>query len=268
MALMPSARVARRTVLAGSLATIFAIASAGVGRGQLMTPDPTLGQGHTYTYRGPATISVAALKIPASAWKHFEKARSLALKHRPAESEKESAKALAIAPAFAAAHVLQASQQLALQNFAGAIANVDEARKSEPGAQWSGLILAGAYNSLHRYSEALEVILSLDGAEAECWQAKYEHARAAIGLGDVDEALKWSSVAFEAAPRDFADAILVRANALMLAQHWTDASDKLSAYLAKPGAQPHRDQAQTALVAVTRMIKTERQPQGMTLASR
>ena len=64
----------------------------------------------------------------------------------------------------------------------------------------------------------MDVVLSLDGSEAECWQAKYEHARAAIGLGDLDEALKWSSDAWEAAPHDFTDAILMRANALMLAK--------------------------------------------------
>ncbi len=263
MALMLSGEVAQRTVLAGLLAAAFVIASEGLACGQVAP-----GEGHTYTYRGPATISVATLKIPPSAWKHFEKARSLAVKHRPAESEKESGKALAIAPTFAAAHILQASQQMALRDFTGAIANVDAARKSEPDAQWSGLILAGAYNSLHRYGDAMETILSLDGSEAECWQAKYEHARAAIGLGDLDEALKWSSEAWEAAPHDFTDAILMRANALMLAKHWAEASDKLYAYLARPGAQPHREEAQAALARVTQRMKEEHKTQGVTLASR
>ncbi len=263
MALMLSREVAKRTVLLGLLAALFMTASVGSACGQVAP-----GEGHTYTYRGPATISVATLKIPASAWKHFEKARSLALKHRAVESEKESEKALAIAPTFAAAHILQASQQLALRDYAGAIANVVAARKSEPDAQWSGLILAGAYNSLHRYGDAMDTILSLDGSEAESWQAKYEHARAAIGLGDVEEALKWSSEAWEAAPHDFTDAILMRANALMLAKHWAEASDKLYAYLARPGVQPHREEAHAALARVTQRMKEEHKPQGVTLASR
>ncbi|MBB5057576.1 tetratricopeptide (TPR) repeat protein [Granulicella aggregans] len=263
MTLTWSGEVGQRTVLAGVLAAVLVISSSGVALGQV-----TPGEWHTYTYRGPATISVATLKIPASAWRHFEKARSLALKHRAAESETESGKALAIAPTFAAAHILQASQQLALKDYAGAIANVDQARKSEPDAQWSGLILAGAYNSLRRYGDAMEVILSLDGSEAECWQAKYEHARAAIGLGDVDEALRWSSAAWEAAPHNFSDAILMRSNALILAHHWTEASDKLYAYLAMPGAQPHREEARAALDNVTQRMKAEHKPQGVTLASR
>jgi tetratricopeptide (TPR) repeat protein len=263
MARMLKGQLAQRSVATGVFVAVFVTASAGQAGGQVAS-----GEGHTYTYRGPATISVATLRIPASAWKHFEKARLLAVKHRPAESEKESAKALAIAPTFAAAHILQASQQLALKDYTGAIANVDAARKSEPDAQWSGLILAGAYNSLHRYGDAMDVILGLDGSEAESWQAKYEHARAAIGLGDVDEALKWSSEAYETAPRDFTDAILMRANALMLAKHWAEASDKLYAYLAKPGSQPHREDAQTALDRVTQRMKAEHKPQGVTLASR
>ena len=263
MALMPRGRSVRCAALLRGLAAVFVITSSCSVRGQVAPSE-----GHTFTYRGPATISVATLKIPASAWKHFEKARSLALKHRAAESETESGKALAIAPTFAAAHILQASQQLALKDYAGAIANINQARKSEPEAQWSGLILAGAYNGLHRYAEALDLVLSLDPSEAECWQAKYEHARAATGLGDVDEALKWSSAAWEAAPRDFTDAILMRANALMLAQHWIEASDKLYAYLALPGPQPHREEAQAALAIVTQRMKAEHKPQGVTLASR
>ena len=263
MAQMLNGRYARWAVPSGVLAAVFAIASEGLAGGQVAP-----GEGHTYTYRGPATISVATLKIPATAWKHFEKARSLAVKHRPAESEKESEKALAIAPTFAAARILQASQQLALRDFTGAIESVDRARKSEPDAQWSGLVLAGAYNSLHRYGDAMDVVLSLDGSEAECWQAKYEHARAAIGLGDLDEALKWSSDAWEAAPHDFTDAILMRANALMLAKHWAEASDKLYAYLARPGAEPHREEAQAALSRVTQRMKEDHKTQGVTLASR
>jgi tetratricopeptide (TPR) repeat protein len=260
---MLKGQFAQRAVASGVFAAVFVMASAGQAAGQVAS-----GEGHTYTYRGPATISVATLRIPASAWRHFEKARSLAVKHRPVESEKESAKALAIAPTFAAAHILQASQQLALKDYTGAIASVDAARKSEPDAQWSGLILAGAYNSLHRYGDAMDVILGLDGSEAESWQARYEHARAAIGLGDVDEALKWSSEAYETAPHDFTDAILMRANALMLAKRWAEASDKLYAYLAKPGVQQHREDAQAALDRVTQRMKAEHKPQGVTLASR
>jgi len=263
MALRFTGQSVRCAAISTGLAAALAITSSDSAHGQVAP-----GEGHTYTYRGPATVSVATLKIPASAWKHFEKARSLAVKHRPEESERESEKALAIAPTFAAARILQASQQLALRDFTGAIANVDKARKSEPDAQWSGLILAGAYNSLHRYGDAMDVILSLDASEAECWQAKYEHARAAIGLGDLDEALRWSSDAWEAAPHDFADAILMRANALMLAKHWAEASDKLYAYLARPGAQLHREEAQAALARVTQRMKEEHKPQGVAMASR
>jgi tetratricopeptide (TPR) repeat protein len=212
-----------------------------------------------------ATVSVTTLQVPEQAWKHFESARRLALKHKAAESERESAKALAIAPRFAAAHLLQASQELALRQFEAAVSDAAAARASEPGALWSGIILAGAYNGMHRFHDALNVLDTVEGAEAESWQAKYEHARAAVGVGDADEALSWSEEAISLAPRSFLDAMLVRANALMLAHRWIEAADQLNVYLATPAPQPHREEASRALASATRRIRAE---EPVNLASR
>jgi tetratricopeptide (TPR) repeat protein len=192
-------------------------------------------------YCGSATVSVATLQVPEQAWKHFEKARALALKQHAADSERESEKALAIYPKFAAAHILEASEQLVLKDYKRAVENVLAARNIDPDTEWAGVVLAGAYNGLSRFDEALTVLQELQGPEATSWQAKYENARAEIGLGDEQAALKVSAEALELAPKDFTDAKLMRANALMLSHRWTEARDCLNAYLATPGPQLRRE---------------------------
>jgi len=220
---------------------------------------------HGQPYRGAATVSIATLQVPEQAWKHFEKARVLAIKHKPAESEQESAKALAIAPRFAAAHLLLASQELLLRQFDDVVANVVAARTTDPDAPWAAVLLAGAYNGMRRFKEALAALDDVSGAEAESWQTKYERARAATGLGDVEEALRWSEETLSIAPRDVIDAILVRANALMLAHRWSEAADQLSAYLATPAPLAHKDEALRALAVSTSRLHAE---EPVNLASR
>lgn len=208
-------------------------------------------------YSGAATVSVATLKVPDQAWKHFEKARTLALKHEAAESERESAKALAIAPDFAAAHLMQASQQLVLHEFEAAIANVAAARKTDPDGQWAGVILVAAFNGLRRYDDATTELQALADSEASTWQAKYEAARTAIGRGDEEQALKLSAEALAGAPKSFSDAILVRTNALMLAHHWVEARECLAGYIAVSGTQTRKEQVQHAMVDIMQHIKAE-----------
>lgn len=204
-----------------------------------------------------ATVSVATLRIPDKAWKHFAKAKTAAEHNRPDESGREIAQAIAIAPDFAAAYLLRADLQIKAHAFAEAIDSVAQARRSDPEIPLAGILLAGAYNGLRRYSEANLVLKNLHGAEAQSWQATYERARAATGLSDIDAALLWSTQALELAPEHFPDVYLVRANALMLAQRWTEAEVQLQTYLNSNGPILHRDEVSTALIAVHERIRQQ-----------
>jgi tetratricopeptide (TPR) repeat protein len=204
-----------------------------------------------------ATVSVATLRIPEKAWKHFDKAKAAAARNRPEESDREIAQAIQIAPGFAEAYLLRADLQIKAHSFAQAIDSVAEARRTVPDIPLAGILLAGAYNGLRRYTDANLVLENLHGSEAQSWQANYERARAATGLQDIEAALRWSAKALEFAPQRFADVCLVRANALLLARRWSDAAIQLQAYLKSDGPLLHRDEASTALVSVRERAREE-----------
>jgi tetratricopeptide (TPR) repeat protein len=193
------------------------------------------------------TVSVASLRIPQKAWAHFEKAKAAAERNRPAEAERESARALEIAPRFAEVYVFRATQQVRGHDFQAAIASAEAARQADPDATWASVVLAGAYNGMQRYDDALAALHAARPTEAETWQAKYEQARAEIGLRHVEEALRLSAEALDSAPETFADARLVRGNALLIAGRWGEAAAQMHLYLQSAAPQSHRAEVEQVL---------------------
>ncbi len=204
-----------------------------------------------------ATVSVATLRIPQAAWKHFARAKAALAHNRTDELERETDKAIAIAPDFAQAYLLRAHAKLQSHDFEAAISDVREARRAEPNVMWASMVLAGAYNGLQRYDDARRVLAELRGPEAQTWQAAYEGARAAIGLNDVETALHLSAAALASAPEDFPDVHLVRTNAFLRAGRWSDAREQLELYLQSKGSEMHRSEALTALENVKQQIRND-----------
>lgn len=208
-------------------------------------------------YLGSATVSVAALRIPEEAWKHFNKAKDALEHNRLADYERESLKAIAIAPRFADAFLLRATQQIRQHSYDAAIASVQAAQNAEPGVKWAAIILAGAYNGMERYADARVVLANLRGQEAESWQAKYELARLETGQRNIEAALHWSDAALQAAPPSFSEVHLVRSNSLIVAQRWSEAAAQLEIYLATPGPQSHRSEALASLESVRAQMRDQ-----------
>ena len=229
----------------------IAFSIAVLGLSAVMTSSACDAQQRAVNYNGlggiGSTISVSSLRVPEKALRHFDKAKSFDQHSRLAEADAEAQKAIVIDPDFAAAHLLRASVQVKEHSFLAAISSVAEARRIEPDTQWSGVVLASAYNGLHRYAEAGDALEHLKGDEASSWQAAYERARSAIGLRDISAALRWSEAALSGAPADFADRLLVRANSLVLAGRWRDAASQLEAYLKTKGSAQRRPQVLAAL---------------------
>jgi tetratricopeptide (TPR) repeat protein len=224
-----------------SLAAVWP--AAGFGQSDLSTSEAQWRDGRLGR---TTTVSVATLRVPPQAWRHFNKAKSAGERNRLEEFERETARALEIAPEFAAAHLLRADMLVRAKRFAEAVDEVAAARRSDPGVMWAAVIQAGAYNGLHRYWDALSALDTRPdargGIESESWQAMYERARAEIGLGNVESGLRWSAKALEAAPESFPDVHLVRANALLVAQRSNEAQTQMEMYLASRGTQAHRDE--------------------------
>ncbi len=202
-------------------------------------------------------ISIVNLRVPGKAWQHFAKARELKRRDRTAESEIELRKAIAIAPRFTSAYLLCASVQVQEHNFGAAISNVTEALRIEPDAMWARVLLASAYNGQKRYEDAAIALEGMRGSEAESWQGSYEHARAAIGIGDVTAALHWSEMAMAKAPESFSDTHLLRANALMLKRRWAESVAQMEVYLQSEGAAVHRVQVLAALQKAKRQLEND-----------
>jgi tetratricopeptide (TPR) repeat protein len=223
-----------RVLLAAGLALEAVWPAAGFGQRGLGTNETQWNgvQGRDGRRTRTTTVSVATLRVPPQALRHFNKAKRAGERNRMDEFEREIARALEIAPEFAAAHLLRAEMLVRAKRFAEAVDAVAAARRSDPSVMWAAVVLAGAYNGMHRYSDALPTLVAERGIESESWQTMYERARAEIGLGNAESGLRWSAKALEAAPQSFADAHLVRANALLLAQRWSEAETQMGMYLA------------------------------------
>jgi len=207
------------------------------------------------------TVSVATLRIPEKAWVHFERAQDAMQANRTKDFERETAKALEVAPNFAAVYLLRAIHEVRGHQFDAAIADVEQAQRVEPGAAWSGVILAGAYNGEHRWADAVMTLENLHGAEADTWQARYERTRAAIGSRDVEGALRWSEQAMAMAPANFAEVHLLRANALSLARRWPAAINEMETYLDAEPPQPLREEV-LAMLEHARLLAQRDKVQG------
>jgi tetratricopeptide (TPR) repeat protein len=177
--------------------------------------------------------------------------------NRTEEFERETAKALAVAPNFAAVYLRRAIHEVSGHQFDAAIADVEQAQRAEPGVAWAGVILAGAYNGAHRWADAVIVLENLQGAEADTWQARYEWARAAIGRRDAEGALHWSEQAVAMAPANYAEVHLLRAHALSLAGRWPAAIAEMETYLATEQPQPHRAEVLAMLEQARRLVPAD-----------
>lgn len=182
---------------------------------------------------GSAVVSVQELRTPVKAWQHLEQARKALARNDGTGVLHESTSALAVAPHLAQAHLLQAIWFLRNGQNDDARAAAGRAQALNAQLPWSGVILAGALVELHQDAEALSVLDRVQTGEARSWQAYYERARAAIALGRVDDALRWSDLAVSAAPAGCTQTRLVRANALTVAGHRAEAVTQMQCYLAE-----------------------------------
>jgi len=205
------------------------------------------------------TVSVAALQIPDKAHDHLAKAIAALKANRLAEYERETAKALEIAPKYADVYLLRATHEIGMHRYEQAIEQVAKAQEVEPHAVWAGILLAGAYNGEKRYHDALLILTNLRGAEADTWQAKYEMTRALIGQGDAEASLRWSEMTIAAAPEKCWDVHVLHANALQLMHRWQAAIDEFELYLTVDPQAPSRS-------AVLARVESLRRTMGETTA--
>ena len=206
------------------------------------------------------TISAASLQVSPKAREHYERAVAASKAHRDQECDRELEQALERAPAFPEAHLLRAEQAIREQHEDAAIVEASEARRLDARLVWIPVVLAQAYNGLHRYAEAQLNLASLEGAARTSWQAKYERARAEVGLRHAEAALYWSTQTLAAVPATCVDAHILYADALQLSGRWREASNQFDLYIASSGGQPQREEVLAALAFTERMAREQIPP--------
>ena len=204
------------------------------------------------------TVSIATLRVPAEAREHYERARQAVLAGRTDEYEREIARALALDRDFAEAYVLRGLQEVSRKDNEAALTDSYMAERLDRGVGYAKIVRASALNGLRRFSEARTVLEQMNPAEGGIWEANYERARAAVGMGDAAAALRWSGQALAAAPIDSVDdAMVLRGDALELAGRFREALEVWRQYLASPRKQRYREAVLAALARAERMSGTQ-----------
>ncbi len=204
------------------------------------------------------TVSLATLRVSARARAAYELARLAHRDRRDRECDRELAEALKSSPQFPEAFLLRAVRGIEQRRFEWALADANEAARLDPGLIWTPIVMAQAYNGTLRYRDAMRTLDALQGAASTSWQAKYERARAEVGLRHVEAAIYWSAQTLATAPAACPQAHLLYANALQLTGQWLEASRQMALYLAStPPSQPYRREVLAALAYTDRMAQED-----------
>jgi hypothetical protein len=209
-----------------------------------------LGAAGTFAQSVPAAPApVLTMQLPLAAAPEdtppFNK-RAAALYRRGADAlrkgknacaERDAQHAARLAPGFADAWALAATASLARRDFGAAEQQAATAVRLDPGMQTGWILLATARNHSGQYAAAQRALDHVEFAGEEPWQADYQRARAAAGLGEGPEVLAFSNRAALTAPAGFAPLHLLRASALAGQKQYRDAAEELALYLGLTGAR-------------------------------
>jgi Flp pilus assembly protein TadD len=197
---------------------------------QLPRPDADTGAGNQQS------VSVAAMRVPSKARQAFRKAQSAVERQKVDEAQKYVAEALAIYPAYSEALALRGVLKLDANNAQAAVDDLDHAIKADAGNSMAYLALGAAFNSLSRYDDAIRTIERGITLSPDSWQAYFEMAKAYVGKGDFETALKQLDKSQELNKKDYPMLHLVRAHALLGLKDYPEAMAELQWYLDKdPG---------------------------------
>lgn len=198
-------------------------------------------------------------RINAGAAAAFQRGVRALHRGKGARAEHEARRALRLDPDFAEAWSLAATASLAQRDFGKAAQQAATAARLAPGDATPWILLATAENHRGQYADAAGALEHVQFAGDEPWQADYQEARAAAGMGRGAEVLTWTDRAALAAPATFAPLHLLRASALAAQGQYQIAADELEDYLRLAGI---RSPQQTALRAEVARLRGLAEAQG------
>lgn len=174
--------------------------------------------------------------------------------------DRDGIRALAAQPGLAQAYLTAAADDITNARYESAIRKVVNARVLNPAIPNASILVAEALNALHRYEDAYLLLRSVPSPEADSWRAIYERARAEVGIGNAGGAELWSLRAVSTAPSTFAQAHLVRGQALLLAERWEEARTELNLYIMLDADSSQHPEALEALNTLSRLASDPPEP--------
>lgn len=193
-------------------------------------------------------ISVSQLKVPEKAKGEFENAIKAVRNNDLATAQVHLQRALNIAPTFSEALMWLGIISTRQHRFDLACAQLQLAIQNNPSLAMAYFALASVYNNTARYQEARQAVDRGLPLNPQAWQAYYEGARADMGKGDFESALRHLSQAETLAPPQRAPLVLLnRAYALFRTGHGEEAAAILKTYISKNPTAPHAVRARELL---------------------
>ena len=215
---------------------------------RLMTPSVTLHFPPTANVAAPdkQTVSVADYKVPKKARQAFEKATKAMAKGEMQEAQKYDDEALDAYPQYADALTMRAVIKLDAGKPDEALADVDQATKTDSSNERALLVMAACYNMQKKFDDAIRVLNRAAQLAPNAWQGFYEMAKAQFGKSDYEAALKWLDRAQAAAPT-YAPITIAKAKTLVALKNYSDAVHELEAFISAKPQDPQVAQARTLL---------------------
>lgn len=193
-----------------------------------------------------ATVSVATLKVPDKARKEYERGQSALEKQELEKASTHAEKALAIAPKYAEALTLRALVKLSQGKAEEGMVDLEAAIEANPDYGMAYLVMGAAHNRASRFQEATRTLTRGLALQPTAWQGYFELAKASMGQGDYNAALKYVDRAAGMNTK-YPPIHLVRAHALLGLRQYNEAVSSLELYLTREPSGPNSASARRAL---------------------
>jgi outer membrane protein assembly factor BamD (BamD/ComL family) len=180
---------------------------------------------------GGNTVSVRQFEVPKKARKLLQEARKAYDDKQKDKAIQRTDAALQQYPDFGEALTLRAVLYLQDNQIDQARKLSEKAIKADPSYGLGYVVLGAAYNMLTRFDDALRVLGHAFSFTPDSWQGYYESARAHLGKKDYRKALEDTNRAAQYAPKNFTQIHLMRAQAELGLQDYSQAAVALQAYL-------------------------------------
>ncbi|MGZ4789957.1 MAG: tetratricopeptide repeat protein [Terriglobales bacterium] len=203
-----------------------------------------------------ATVSVSQMKVPGKARRMLQKAEEAFRKARLDEAFGFVQKALGMYPDYAKALTLRGILNMQKGDNKDAQPDLEKAVQLDYGDGMGFIALASLYNNQGMFDRAQQTLDHGMSLNPNAWQVHMEMARAQIGKGDFAAAVRSLDRAMPVAPPTVSVLHLLRAQALIGIQAYSDAINELQSYLEKSPEGANSDQARSTLAQLKGFTET------------